>query len=129
MPPMRVCIVTVAAHGIGGMQDHTRDLGRGRAGAAHAVDVTAAQPPGGLEGEVRAGARWWYLPYPPKRVRVPRRNPVWLRATYAKFLELERERPFDVVHSESTSAIELLRQGVHRRVPVVATFHGNAIGL
>jgi glycosyltransferase involved in cell wall biosynthesis len=33
------------------------------------------------------------------------------------------------VHSESTSALGLLRRGVHRRVPVAAKFHGNYLGL
>jgi glycosyltransferase involved in cell wall biosynthesis len=129
MRAVRICIVTVAAHGIGGMQDHTRDLARGLVAAGHDVEVIGAQDPDGALCEIRDGARWWYLPYPAKRVRVPRRNPRWLRASYDKFVELDRERPFDVVHSESTSAIRFLHEGVHKRIPVVAAFHGNAIGL
>jgi glycogen synthase len=126
---MRVCIVTVAAHGMGGMQDHTRDLARGLVAAGHDVEVIGALHPEGLPSEERDGARWWYPPMKAKRERLPRRNPRWLRASYETFLERERARPFDVVHSESTSAIEFLHRGVHRRVPMVATFHGNAIGL
>lgn len=126
---MRVCIVTVAAHGIGGMQDHTRDLVRGLAAAGHDVEVITAQHPDGVLDETKGGARWWYLPFAPKGVRTPRRNPRWLRASYEKFVERHAVQPFDVVHSESTSAIELLHEGVHKRVPLVVTFHGNAIGL
>jgi glycosyltransferase involved in cell wall biosynthesis len=126
---VHVCIVTVAAHGIGGMQDHTRDLARGLVAAGHDVDVIAGHHPDGIESETRHGARWWYLPYSPKRTRLPRRNPDWLRATYEKFTELHRAAPFDIVHSESTSAIELVRRGVPREVPLVATFHGNVISL
>ncbi|HEY2777665.1 MAG TPA: glycosyltransferase family 4 protein [Gaiellaceae bacterium] len=126
---MRVCIVTVAAHGIGGMQDHTRDLVRGLAALGHDVEVITAQHPDGLLQETKGGATWWYLPFAPKGVRTPRRNPHWLRASYRKFAERHAVRPFDVVHSESTSAIKLLHKRVHKRVPLVATFHGNAIGL
>ena len=126
---MRICIVTVAAHGIGGMQDHTRDLAAGLVGVGHDVEVLAGRHPDDVAVETRDGARWWYLPDAPKRERVPRRNPRWLRATYDKFAELHREAPFDVVHSESTSAIELVRRGVHRRVPLVTTLHGNVISL
>jgi glycosyltransferase involved in cell wall biosynthesis len=43
------------------------------------------------------------------------------------FLDLHEQRPFDVIHSESTSAIEFVRRGVHRRVPVVAKFHGSGV--
>lgn len=126
---MRVCIVTVAAHGIGGMQDHTRDLARGLVAQGHDVEVISGRHPDGVASETKHGARWWYLPYAPKHERTPRRNRQWLRATYEKFTELHEAAPFDVVHSESTSAIELVRKGVPRRVPLVATFHGNVISL
>ena len=37
--------------------------------------------------------------------------------------------PSIVVHSESTSAVEHLRRGVDRNVPLVVEFHGNFLGL
>lgn len=126
---MRVCIVTVAGHGIGGMQDHTRDLARGLVAAGHGVEVITARHPDGLLQETKDGVQWWYLPFASKGTRTPRRNPRWLRASYEMFVERHAEAPFDVVHSESTSAIKFLHKGVHKRVPLVATFHGNAIGL
>ncbi|MEX2556596.1 MAG: glycosyltransferase [Actinomycetota bacterium] len=43
------------------------------------------------------------------------------------FRRLDDKRPFDLVHSESTSAIALVRHGVHRRVPLVTKFHGSGI--
>ena len=46
---MRICIVTVAGHGIGGMQDHTRLLARGLAVAGHvATFVIAARSVGSV---------------------------------------------------------------------------------
>ena len=53
------------------------------------------------------------------------RHPAWLRSSAEAFASIHARRPFDVVHSESTSALGLLRAGWHRRIPVVANFHGN----
>jgi glycosyltransferase involved in cell wall biosynthesis len=125
---VRICIVTVAAHGIGGMQDHTRELARGLVAVGHEVDVIGPRHPEGIGSEESQGVRWWYVPTPSGRQRVPRRHPDWLRLSYRKFVELHEHNPFDVVHSESTSAIEHVRRGVHRRVPLVAAFHGSATG-
>lgn len=126
---MRVCIVTVAGHGIGGMQDHTRSLAKGLVASGHDVDVLTARHPNGLADEVRDGARWHYLDAASHHPRLPRRDPAWLARSYEAFVRLHAERPFDVIHSESTCAIGLVRKNVHRRVPLVARFHGNAIDL
>lgn len=124
---MRVCIVTVAGylHGIGGMQDHTTDLARGLVDAGNEVEVITARHPEGLRETEHLGARWHFIQINSGMRRLPMRNPRWLRASRERFEEVEAERPFDVVHSESTSALGLLRAGVHQRVPVVAKFHGN----
>jgi glycosyltransferase involved in cell wall biosynthesis len=44
-------------------------------------------------------------------------------------MRLHGERPFDVIHSESASAIGLVRQGLHRHVPLVAKYQGNGLAL
>jgi glycosyltransferase involved in cell wall biosynthesis len=128
---MRICIVTVAsyAHGIGGMQGHASDLSRGLVEAGHEVEVIS---PRHLEGERQTshvGATWHFLDATARKPGRPNRNRDWLRASADAFEELHAERPFDVVHSESTSALGLLRRGVHRRVPLAAKFHGNYLGL
>ena len=53
----------------------------------------------------------------------------WIRLSADEFARLHAARPFDVVHSESTSGLGLLRQGVQRRVPFAVKFHGNYVGL
>ncbi len=126
---MRVCIVTVAGHGIGGMQDHTRALAKGLAATGHDVEVITARHPDGLVEEVRDGARWHYIDAAGNHPRLPRRDPAWVAGSYELFARLHAQRPFDVIHSESTCAIGLVRKNVHRRVPLVARFHGNAIDL
>jgi glycosyltransferase involved in cell wall biosynthesis len=124
---MRVCIVTVAGHGIGGMQDHTRALAKGLSEAGHEVDVVTTRHPQSVVDEERDYARWHYVDAAHHHPRLPRRDPAWLSRSRETFLHLHRECPFDVIHSESTSAIGLVRQGIHREVPLVAKFHGNGI--
>ena len=128
---MRICIVTVAsyAHGIGGMQAHSADLCRGLVGAGHEVEVISARHLDGLQQTEHLGATWHFVDATSRRPGRPYRNPDWLKASADAFAELHAARPFDVVHSESTSALGLLRRGVHRKVPVAAKFHGNYLGL
>lgn len=126
---MRICVITVAGHGIGGMQDHTRELARGFAARGHDVHVITAAHPDGIAGEEVDGAHWHYVACPSAHPSLPRRHPDWHRLSYELFLRLHRERPFDVVHSESSSALGLLDHGVHRHLPVVAKYHGNALAL
>lgn len=123
--------MTVAGyvHGIGGMQAHTAALARGLAKAGHEVEVITARHPGGLEVDEYEGNRWHFVPVPTRYGRLPVRHHDWLRGSAERFEKLHARRPFDVVHSESTSALGLLRRGVHRRVPVAVKFHGNYVGL
>ena len=123
---MRICIVTfvVPAHGIGGMQDHTRDLARGLVRAGHEVDVITSRHPDGKRQEVVDGARYLFVDAPRHQ-----NHPIWLRESYAEFVRLHAERPFDVLHSESSCAVEHVRRGVHREIPVVVMYHGAFLGL
>jgi hypothetical protein len=47
--PLRVCVVAVGAHGIGGMQRHTHDLVRGLVAAGHGTEVSWAAARTGLK--------------------------------------------------------------------------------
>ena len=122
---MRICIVAyvVPQHGIGGMQDHTRDLARGLVRAGHEVEVITSAHPEGRREERVDGARYHFVDAPRNG-----NDPIWLRESYAEFVRLHAERPFDVIHSESTCAVEHVRRGVHREVPLVAMFHGTLLG-
>src|SRR6187549_2133958 len=128
---MRICIVTVAsyAHGIGGMQAHSADLCRGLVEAGHEVEVITTRHPEGLNVTEHLGATWYFLDASSRKPGRPFRSRGWLTASAAAFDGLHAARQFDVVHSESTSALGLLRRGVHRRVPLATKFHGNYLGL
>jgi glycogen synthase len=123
---MRICIVAfvVPQHGIGGMQDHTRDLGRGLVRAGHEVVVITSRHPEGKREESVDGVRYVFVDAPRYQY-----HPAWLRESYAEFVRLHAERPFDVLHSESSSAVEHVRRGVHHTVPVVVMIHGALLGL
>jgi glycosyltransferase involved in cell wall biosynthesis len=125
-PRMRICIVAfvVPQHGIGGMQDHTRDLARGLVRGGHEVDVITSRHPDGEREERVDGARYLFVDAPRHQ-----NHPIWLRESYAEFVRLHAQRPYDVVHSESSSAVEHVRRGVHRNVPLVVMFHGGLLGL
>jgi glycosyltransferase involved in cell wall biosynthesis len=126
---VRICIITVAGHGIGGMQDHTRALAKGLVDAGHDVDVVTTRHPKGLLEEERDGVHWHYVDAAHHHPWLPRRDPAWLPGSRQTFVRLHAEQPFDVIHSESTSAIGLVRRGIHRRVPLVTKLHGNAISV
>jgi glycogen synthase len=124
---VRICIVArvVPSHGIGGMQDHTADLARGLGAAGHAVELITARHPEGLREEEVAGARRHHVEASPDDFT----NPEWRQRSYEAFVRISAARPFDVVHSEGSSALELVRRGTHRATPVVVMFHGNFLGL
>src|SRR5687767_3654544 len=114
-------------HGIGGMQDHTSNLVTGLVEAGHDVEVVTMRHPEGVAQETHHGATWHFVDAPAYSPRVPKHHPEWTRRSTSTFLDLHRRRPFDIVHSESTSALGLLRSRVHRTVPLVAKFHGNYV--
>jgi glycosyltransferase involved in cell wall biosynthesis len=127
---MRVCVVTEAGyvHGIGGMQEHTSNLVRGLVAAGHEVEVITGPHPDGLTDATYDGGTWHFVDAPTTRPGLPMRNPEWHRRTALRFQQLHDQKPFDVVHSESTSALGLLHRRLHRLVPTVAKFHGNYLG-
>ena len=125
-PSMRICVIAfvVPTHAIGGMQDHTRDLAQGLVRAGHDVEVITSRHPEGKREEHLHGVRYVFVDAPRHQ-----NDPIWLRESYAEFIRLHAERPFDVIHSESTSAVEHVRRGVHRNVPLVVMYHGALLGL
>ena len=124
---MRVCLVTrvVPLHSIGGMQDHTVDLSRGLVSGGHDVEVITGRHPHGLEEEVTGGVRWHYVDATTDDFT----SRSWRERSFEQFVHASAARPFDVIHGEGSSALELVRRGVHRRTPLVVMFHGNFLGI
>jgi len=107
------------------MQDHTADLARGLVEAGHSVEVITARHPAGIREAEVDGARRHHVDAPSDDFA----GPDWRERSYATFTCLHTREPFDVVHSEGSSALELVRRGVHRTTPFVVMFHGNFLGL
>jgi glycosyltransferase involved in cell wall biosynthesis len=124
---MRVCLVSriVPVHAFGGMQDHAVDLVSGLASAGHDVEVITGRHPEGHEEEVTCGVRWHYVDAPTDDFS----NRLWRERSYEQFVRASATQPFDVIHGEGSSALELARRGVHRRTPLVVMFHGNFLGI
>jgi glycosyltransferase involved in cell wall biosynthesis len=116
---LRVLVVTVAAGGIGGMQRHTHDLVRGLTAHGHDVEVICPRA-ADLETDLY-GARWTLLE---ARGRDKAR---WVPAVRSAFEMARRRGRFDVIHSESTSALPLVDLDVAR--PIVVKYHGNYVDL
>jgi glycosyltransferase involved in cell wall biosynthesis len=107
------------------MQDHTADLARGLVAAGNVVEVITARHPEGLREEEVAGVRRHYVEAPPDDFA----GREWRGRSYEAFLRIHAREPFDVVHGEGSSALELVRRGIHRTTPFVIMFHGNFVGL
>ena len=116
---LRVLVVTVSAGGIGGMQQHTHDLVRGLVASGHDVEVVCPAA-AGLTDDLH-GATWTLLE------TCGRADPRWGEKLDAAYDAAVARGPFDVVHSESTSAASLVRRRIEP--PVVVMYHGNVLGL
>jgi glycosyltransferase involved in cell wall biosynthesis len=101
------------------MQRHTHDLVRGLVAAGHAVEVIC--PAGDRLSEDLYGARWHLVD------TAGRSDPEWRSKFRAAFLHADALDPFDIVHSESTSAIGLFHPTVG--TPIAIKYHGNWLGL
>jgi MMP alpha-(1->4)-mannosyltransferase len=118
---MRICILTTAGHGLGGMQRHTHDLVRGLVAVDHEVDVIC---PKGETARDAYGARWLYVDTPGTFT-----DASWLRQSADAFERAHRERRYDVVHGEGSSGLGLVLRGLHQSVPLVEMFHSVFSGL
>jgi glycosyltransferase involved in cell wall biosynthesis len=118
---MRICVVTIGTNRFGGMFRHTLDLVRGLVVEGHEVEVIS--PDQEFEDDLD-GARW-------RGVGTHRdwTAESWLEASREEFVRMQQESPVDVVHSEGSSALGLLRASADRLAPMVVMFHGNYLGL
>lgn len=104
--------------GVGGMQGHAQNLYRGLAKAGHDVHVFTTSHPQKPEREVEHGVTIHYIKGTPPSVY----STEYFDGSKKEFLRLHKKKPFDIVHSESSSA----RRLCNGPVPVCATWHGMA---
>jgi glycosyltransferase involved in cell wall biosynthesis len=117
---VHVCIVTVAAHGIGGMQDHTRDLTLALVRLGHDVEVVSSRHPERVADEVQEGIPWHFVDAPALHL-----DATWQRRSAERVHELHSRQPFDVIHGEASAGLGALRDRRLASLPQVVKFHGN----
>ena len=124
--PLRILAVSMSArpHGIGGMEDHLHTLTEELSRRGHEVSVITARHPDGIRSETIGGVEWIYIDSDPHWL-APRWDPELDRAVQA----LLGTRTFDVLHSQSSSALSLVRRPVPGQPPIVLSLHGNYLSI
>ena len=110
-------------HGIkGGMDLHGRLLSEGIAEQGHSVSIISTQHPHGTNYEEKNRVKIYYLE---NTVFGSRRNG-WKKESVSKFIELNRQQPFDVIWSQSFDAFGITSFDKNSlKIPVIPTLHGS----
>lgn len=119
---MRILAVSMSArpHGIGGMEDHLHTLTEELARRGHQVSVITGRHPGGVTDETIDGVRWTYVDSEPHWL-----DPAWATELDRAVRSQLEECQFDVLHSQSSSALPLLWRRPPGLPPIVLSLHGN----
>jgi len=121
---MRICVFSIVNywHGVrGGMEIHGKLLSEGMVNRGHDVTIITTRHPDGLDYEAVNGVKIYYLIDTVFGSR--RKN--WSTASVTKFIQLHKEKPFDIIWSQSFAAYGLTalkRNPVP--IPVVAILQG-----
>ena len=121
---MNICLFTrtTLAHSIGGMEVHADLLAKGLARQGHQVTIITTGQKNGKLSETMEGVVIYYI----AGTKPGKYSRQWYHQSVAKFIELHKLLPFDIVCSESAGAFGLLKSSVHKKtgIPVVLIFHG-----
>ena len=123
---MRILALSTKArvHGLGGLEDHLQTLTEGLASRGHTLVVVTARHPDGARAETVNGVRWLYVDSDPHWL-----DPAWWTESHAAAAELLANESFDVIHSQSSSAIPLLKQPLPDMPPVMLSLHGQYLSI
>lgn len=121
---MRICMLarSLPMHAKGGMEDHIFTLCKGLVKEGHEVHVITCQH----EDETSAlidGVNVHFLPGTNWR----RYDKAYWDGAAAKFLDLNWQKNFDIIHSQSAAGYGLLKKKLSQKVPMVVSFHGTSI--
>ena len=116
--------MSARVHGIGGMEDHLHTLTAELARRGHDVTVITARHPDGVEAETVEGVSWTYVDSGPHWL-----DPAWAPALERAVRAHVDRAPVDVIHSQASSALPLLRHPLPGLPPVVLSLHGNYLSI
>ena len=111
-------------HGIGGMEDHLHTLTEELARRGHEVSVITGRHPAGIETETIDGVEWTYVDSAPHWL-----DPAWATELDRAVRTQLAEHEFDVIHSQSSSALPLLWHRSAGLPPIVLSLHGNYVSI
>jgi glycosyltransferase involved in cell wall biosynthesis len=105
----------------GGMEIHGKLLSEGMVQKGHSVTIISTRHPNGQIFEEKKGVKIYYL----KNTVFGSRRKRWKTESVDKFVELHKNRKFDVVWSQSFDAFGFTRSKKDAlKVPIVAILHG-----
>ena len=123
---MRILAISAStrAHLLGGMEDHLHTLMGGLADRGHEITVLTARHPDGIAEEVADGVRWVYVDSGAHWL-----DPAWPTASVAAARRLLADTPFDVIHSQSSGGLAVVKADIARLPPVVLSLHGQYVSI
>lgn len=115
----RICLISrsTLAHKRGGLERYAAVLGSALVEAGHDVVMLTSAHPRGVDEARCGGVRTYYVK---GTVSGSYAGSFFVKSA-KKFFELHKEKPFDIVHSQSYGALGILKKV---NVPVIATLHG-----
>lgn len=124
---MNICVLTRAlpVHSVGGMELNSLRLAQHLASLGHSIQIlTTCHPkyPNKDVNETIGGVEITYV-----GTGVPGSySREWSNGSVSAFSLMHKEKPFDIVHSHNSAALQLHRSGFIRRyrIPHVVTWHG-----
>ncbi len=121
---MRVLAVSVTTrlHALGGMEEQLHTLVGGLAAQGQRVTVVTSRHPEGLHSEAVDGVEWRYLDAPADLF-----SDAWATALLEFYEEVSTGQGIDVIHSQSSGALPLVR--AHVTTPIVFSLHGNFVSI
>lgn len=120
-------VMMLPVHISGGMEYHSWILLKELAKRGNDVVAITGRHPQGIEYEVEDGVKVYYVGFEKANSRYP--VSYW-RESIKKFEELNKERKFDIIHSQSVAAWLYITKNLKGRykIPFIATMHGTSAG-
>jgi len=125
---MKICVFSrsIPVHSSGGMENHCWTVCLGFSKKGHNVKLITTGHPQGKEYEkINSNFEIFYL----EGTRPGKYSKKWWKKSLQKFLELDRTEKFDVVFSESSGALEVLKYKIKHRLslPIIFRMPGTSI--
>ncbi len=125
---MKICVFSrsIPVHSIGGMENHCWSVCLGFSKKGHNVKlITTAHPQGKEYEKINSNFEVFYL----KDTKPGKYSKKWWEKSLQKFLEFDKTEKFDIVFSESSGALAILKYNVKNKlsIPIILNLHGTAL--